>query len=109
LVKDRFSGQSGLATRWKFAPGVVLQSIPGGFKAASQRSGICLRTSTWIMTRSYNPPEEFRDKTAPFLAELGSVPVDAIVSPAFRSLAVAPYLAFEGAGAGPFELTISPE
>lgn len=58
------------------------------------------------MARTFNPPEELRGRVAPTIDQLGSMPLDSIVSPAFRAVACAPYLALESGEQGPFEVTI---
>lgn len=100
-----------VVTRWKFAPELRLSQAASGRFALSGGAGP-LRfecSSAWHMARTFNPPEELRGKVAPTLNELGNVPLESVVSPAFRSVACAPYLALESAEAGPFEVTISAE
>jgi hypothetical protein len=62
----------------------------------------------WKIARTYNPPEKLRGKIAPTQSALGNAPLESIVSPAFRALACAPYLALEGTAPGPFEVTFAP-
>jgi hypothetical protein len=112
-IEDSFlhpGKESVVATRWKFAPASHVKSIsPGEFRVTSNSRSIWLRTSTsWKMTRSYNPPSELFGKTFSNSASLKSAPLDSIVSPAFRHLATSAYLVLEANGEGPFELMISP-
>ena len=62
----------------------------------------------WKPERHYNPPAELAGKSAETAAKLGGVPLEAIVSPAFRRVATGPYLVLESQGHGPVELLISP-
>ncbi len=108
-VQDRFTRTSGdhpIVTRWKFSPALILERLPNNeFRIGPLK----LSAPLWKMARTYNPSDELRGKIAPTLSGLGEVPLDCLVSPAFRALAAAPYLALESAGQGPFELLISPE
>ena len=99
-----------VTTRWKFAPEFAVKNLgPAEFLVASHKCALRLTASPeWTSSRIFNPPDESRDKTSPNLSGLGSVPVQALVSRAFRSLAVASYLALESAAEGPFSLTIAP-
>ena len=104
------SKRSVVGTCWKFAPEFALKNLsPSELLASSADCSVRLSMSPeWTSHRIYNPQEELRGKTAATASALGSVPVQALVSPAFRSLAVAPYLALEASSEGPFTLTISP-
>ena len=99
-----------VTTRWKFAPEFAVKNLsPTEFLVSSPKSAVRLTASQdWTSSRVFNPPDELRGKTAATMSALGSVPVQALVSPAFRSLAVASYLALESAAEGPFSLTIAP-
>jgi hypothetical protein len=99
-----------VTTRWKFAPRFSVKNAGANeFLVASAKCSVRLSASPeWTSSRIFNPPEELRGKTAPTMAALGSIPVQALVSPAFRSLAAASYLALEGSTEGPFSLTLSP-
>jgi hypothetical protein len=98
-----------VTTRWKFAPDFSIKHLsPNEFSLSSAKCFVRLTASAdWTGSRIFNPPDELRGQTATTMAALGSVPLQALVSPAFRSLAVAPYLALEGSSEGPFSLTIS--
>jgi hypothetical protein len=60
------------------------------------------------MTRSYNPPDEMRERMVTRAEELVNVPLECLVSPMFRGITAASYLALESDGPGPFELVLSP-
>jgi len=112
-IEDRFAhsgSQSAVVTRWKFPPGAAVRNVQTGlFRVDTPGAAIRLDVGpSWQMSRTYSPPEQLAGKTAFTLAELGNAPIESIVSPAFRRLAAAPYLALESTGEGPFELTISP-
>jgi hypothetical protein len=92
-------------TRWKFAPEFCIERLAAG----QYRVGpLHLSAPAWKMARHYNPPEELRNKSAPTVAALGNIPLESVVSPAFRALSAASYLALESDAAGPFELLIAP-
>ena len=99
-----------MITRWKFPPEFAIKNLgPNEFLLSSQKCSVRLHASSeWSSSRIFNPPDELRGKTAPTLSALGSVPIQALVSPAFRSLAAASYLALESATEGPCSLAISP-
>lgn len=110
-ISDSFSrhGNAVVAARWKFAPELRLAQIAQD-QFQVHGATVALRMDLrqgWRMTRSYNPPEEQRGRIAPTAAELGTVPLESLVSPAFRGLACAPYLAVESSEPGPFELIIT--
>lgn len=112
-ITDTFNhvaGTGAVITRWKFAPDFAIKNLsPSEFLLSSPQCSVRLNASAeWSSSRIFNPPDELRGKTAPTLSALGSVPLQALVSPAFRSLAVASYLALESSSEGPFSLTISP-
>lgn len=111
-IEDRFvhrEGQFPVVTRWKFAPGWLVQnSSAGQFQLASPGGAVLKMASTWKMSRSYNPPEDRARAAAPVSTGFPDVPLDALVAPAFRRLGVSSYLALESAGEGPFQLTLSP-
>jgi hypothetical protein len=111
ITDDFTSAEPGrvVVTRWKFAPELRLAQT-GNCRFAVAGGPAPLRfecSAAWHMARTFNPPEELRGRTAPTMDQLGSMPLDSIVSPAFRSVACAPYLALESAERGPFEVTIS--
>jgi len=108
-VRDTFTQthtRRAVLTRWKFAPDSNIErAAPNDFRVGPLR----LRpSSAWKMARSYNPPDELRGKTAPNGAGLNNVPLDSLVSPAFRGIAAASYLALESDEQGPFELLVQP-
>ena len=112
-ITDKFqhAGKTGLVTtRWKFAPQFTVRNLtPAEFLVSSPKCAVRLNASAeWTSARIFNPPDELRGKTAPTVSAFGSVPIQALVSPAFRSLAVASYLALESVADGPFSLTIAP-
>jgi hypothetical protein len=111
VVKDEFTrfNAAVVATRWKFAPDLRLaQCGPSAFKVKSDIDRVTFSfAGGWKMARSFNPAEELRGKLATTASDLGTVPLDSLVSPAFRSLTAASYLTLESADPGPFEVTIS--
>ncbi|HET6408983.1 MAG TPA: heparinase II/III family protein, partial [Chthoniobacteraceae bacterium] len=112
-IRDTFAhrgSNSHVITRWKFAPDYIIANpFANTFQVGCGASVIRLvLSSEWKAARTFNPPPEIRGKTSPTLEGLGNVPLSSIVSPAFRSLAAAPFLTLEGSGEGPFELTVSP-
>jgi hypothetical protein len=111
-ITDKFehAAKTGpVTTRWKFAPDLAIKNLSGSeFSVASPKCAVRLIASPeWTGRLIYNPPDELRGKISPFTHDFPAVPVQALVSPAFRALTVAPYLALESAGEGPFTLTIS--
>jgi hypothetical protein len=110
-VSDHLSRRSGstLITKWKFAPDLKLQQAgPDEYTASDGIASVRLQLAGgWNATECYNPPAELGGKTAFTRKDLGNVPLDAIVSPAFRKVAVASYLVLESSDPGPQELTIS--
>jgi hypothetical protein len=107
-IEDKFvqpQTRRPVISRWKFAPQLLIErKAPNEFIVGPVK----LSAPNWKMARTYNPSEELRGKTASTTAALGNVPLESIVSPAFRSLAVASYLALESDAEGPFELLIAP-
>ncbi len=107
-VRDRFTQtqtRRPVITRWKFAPELSIERFPGN---TFRVGGVKLSAPGWKMARTFNPPEELRAKLQPVASAFGNVPLESLVSPAFRALATASYLALESDEAGPFELLISP-
>lgn len=98
-----------VTTRWKFAPAFHIANVsPSEFVVASRDCSIRLQASPeWTGARIYNPPSELLGKVSPFAADFPSVPMQALVSPAFRALTVGSYLALEASSEGPFSLTLS--
>lgn len=96
-------------TRWKFAPQFSVRNLGcSQFEVHGGERTLRINTSPeWTGNRIYNPPEELRGKTFPTMEQFPSVPIQALVSPAFRSLAVGSYLALESSSEGPFSLTFS--
>lgn len=112
-IRDSFNhpdNTSPVVSRWKFAPEFTIANPASNtFQVGAGATVIRLSLGAgWKAARTFNPPPDLRATISPTLSGLGSVPVNAIVSPAFRALAVAPFLTLEGTGSGPFELTISP-
>lgn len=112
-IEDRFEPQSSatIATRWKFSPDCRLENgKEREFSISSPTGTLALKVSPgWKIAASYNPPAEYRTKNSPVLSALGDVPPHSIVSPAFRSLAAAPYLALESSGNEGLKIELSPE
>jgi hypothetical protein len=107
-IRDRFTQthtRQAVITRWKFAPEHRIERFPGNeFRVG----GLKLSAPGWKMARTYNPPEELRGRVQPTATALGNIPLESLVSPAFRAVASASYLALESDEAGPFDLLISP-
>ncbi len=94
-----------MITRWKFAPGLNVERLSANeFRAGPVRLQVA---AGWKMNRTYNPPEPLRNKTSPASEGLGSVPLESLASPAFRSIASAAYLALESDAPAPCALLIS--
>ena len=113
VIEDLFvSTESGgsIITKWKFAPHLRLEQksmrevvIQGG------SSPLRLEASGWTSARLWNVPEPLREKMASTYQPLSTAPLEAIVSPGFRSLAVAPYFHLEAPDdAGFLQLVLSP-
>jgi hypothetical protein len=107
-ITDKVSSQEGqplVTTRWKFAPDVKVAPVQSGkFRAGS----IVIEPSAeWRSTRSYNPPPELLGKIVSKADALGNVPLESLVSPGFRAVATAAYLALESDKSGPLLLTIT--
>jgi hypothetical protein len=100
---------SEVITRWKFAPGLSLAESGKTIRVGSAAGVVLLSPGeTWTSRHLYNPPANLAGKITPEISNLSGVPLEAIVSPAFRALAVAPFMTLESDHAGPFELVISP-
>ena len=109
-IMDEWRGAGGgVVTRWKFAPGLSLAESGTAIRVSSGAGPVLLKPGqTWTGRSIYNPPADLAGKVAPDIEGLRGVPLDAIVSPAFRALAAGSYLKLESDAAGPFELVISP-
>jgi hypothetical protein len=91
-ITDSFSGNSGTTfySNWKFGPKLELRTDP--ITLSSSENQFRIELSGWETLAAYNPEPKFRDKLARTSEELKSVPFDSLVSPAFRSVSVAPFL-----------------
>lgn len=93
-------------TCWKFAPEFKIE------RSASNRYQIgnvrIEASAAWNMARTFNPPDELRGKVVSNAAELLNVPLESLVSPAFRAVTAASYLVLESTEPGLLEVMLTP-
>jgi hypothetical protein len=91
-------GSGEFVVRWHFAPGAVLEQVADRtFRIRRKGAVLVVRMDLgWSSVAAYMPEEGQRRAGGTTLRDLGDVPLDAVCSPAFRLVAVAPYLLLIG-------------
>lgn len=83
---------------WKFAPGAkLIKTGEKQFLLEAPTGKVSLKlTDSWTVAEHFNPTAEQAAATGFTLPSLGNAPLLAVCSPAFRRLAVGPYLVLKG-------------
>ena len=86
--------------RWQFAPGILLERTgPRAFQAKQAAETLTIQLDgDWTSVVWFMPNERLRTASGTKFQDLGDVPLEAVCSPAFRKVAVGPYLLLTGRG-----------
>lgn len=97
-IEDEFlpaSQPATVVTHWQFAPGLRLaEASHQQITVTNGELGLSFQPR-WVGVKHWNPPAEWDGREVHTLEELPQVPMQAVVSPRFRRLALAPYVVLE--------------